>query len=141
MENQSFLHHVGFVVSDLDRSVEFYVKNFEFSLYDRWKETPDMCEMGFGVPGAYLELAQLTGHGFNLELYQFLEGVGPRAPIVPNHVGLGHFSLAVEDFNGLIEGLKANGVRLASEIVKLKTGQWVHVLDPDGTRIEVMGRL
>lgn len=141
METKAFLHHVGFVVSDLDRSIDFYMKNLGFSLYDRWKEAPDMCEVGFGVPGAYLELAQLVGHGFKLELYQFLEGIGSNAPIASNHIGLGHISLGVENFNELIERLNRNGARLASEVVKLKSGQWVHVLDPDGVRIEIMGRL
>lgn len=135
------LHHVGFVVSDLDRSVDFYTKVLGFQLHDRWKEGPEMCEVGMCVPGASLELAQVVGHGVMVELYQYLESSGSREPIAPNHVGLGHLSLGVDDFGAFMAQLQAHHVPLCSDIVKLTKGQWVHFFDPDGIRIEVMGKL
>lgn len=141
MDTSLRLHHVGFVVSDLDKSLDFYVNVLGFKLHDRWEEPPHMCEEGMGVPGAYLELAQVVGYGVMVELYQYLEGTGSREPIEPNRVGLGHLCFYAEDFNAFIQMLESHKVPFASRIVKLTKGQWVHFLDPDGIRIEVMGKL
>ena len=51
-------HHVGFVVSNLDSSIEFY-KYLGFSR-NCWIEKPEECEEGLGVPGAEIELVSLN---------------------------------------------------------------------------------
>lgn len=133
-------HHAGFIVKDLDRSLDFYVNKLGFQLTMRWTETPEQCDVGMGVPGATLELAQMVGYGVMVEISQFLTAEGTDAPIAPNHIGVGHISFEVSDLPALIEYLEGKGVKMASErmIVPELNITWVHVLDPDGIRVEFM---
>lgn len=141
MEEQNCLHHVGFVVSNLDQSVDFYTGILGFTLKKRWKEGPELVEKGMDVPGASLELAHLTGYGFCLELMTYLRGSGSKVDIAPNHVGVGHISLGIANFEEFVTCLRDQGVRFVSEVTKVNVGQWVFICDPDGIRIEIMGRL
>lgn len=138
---ESYLHHVGFVVSDLDQSIDFYTRVMGFDLIRRWEEGPELVEKGMDVPGAHLELAQLQGYGCTLELMQYLKSSGSAQPIAPNHIGLGHISLGLADFPAFAQRLQGLGVPFVSEVTKVGMGQWVFVQDPDGIRIEIMGRL
>ncbi len=138
---QSYLHHVGFVVSDLDRSIDFYTRVMGFALLKRWEEGPELVEKGMNVPGAHLELAQLRGYNCVLELFQYLKSSGSAERIAPNHIGLGHISLGIVDFESFVQRLKDQGVSFVSEVTKVDVGQWVFIQDPDGIRVEIMGRL
>ena len=68
------LHHSGFIVKDLDRSLRFYQDTLKMDLKMRWIETAEQCDVGMCVPGCKLELAQLVGYGAEVELIQFLLG-------------------------------------------------------------------
>lgn len=134
------LHHSGFIVKDLDRSLGFYKDILEMNLKMRWIETPEQCDVGMGVPGCKLELAQVVGYGGEIELIQFLTSEGTDAPIEPNHIGIGHVSFEVNDLAAMVEYLESRGVKMASErmIVPELNITWIHILDPDGIRIELM---
>jgi len=131
------IHHVGFVVHDLDQSVEFY-EMLGFKLTDRWIEHEHECADGLGVPGAQIELAAFSGYEINFELIQFLKSAGDNTPIPSNKIGAGHLSILTDDIYGLIERLKNTGVKVASEITDHPTASWVHLFDPDGIRVELM---
>lgn len=133
-------HHAGFIVKDLDRSLDFYVNKLGFELSMRWTETAEQCDVGMGVPGGSLELAQLVGYGVMLEVSQFLTEAGSDAPIEPNRIGVGHVSFEVNDLPALVDYLTDKGVEMASErmIVPELNITWIHVLDPDGIRVEFM---
>ena len=141
MEMQSFLHHVGFTVSDLDRSIDFYTRILGFALKKRWEEGPELVEVGMGVPGAHLALAQLQGYGCTLELMQYVRAAGSTQPIAPNHIGVGHISLGLVDFEPFVQGLREQNVPFAAPVTRVRVGQWVFIEDPDGIRIELMGRI
>jgi lactoylglutathione lyase len=133
-------HHAGFIVKDLDRSLDFYVNKLGFELKMRWIETPEQCAVGMGVPGGTLELAQLVGYGTMVEISQFLTSAGSDVLIEPNRIGVGHVSFTVNDLPALIEYLESKDVKMASErmIVPELNITWIHVLDPDGIRVEFM---
>lgn len=135
-----FMHHAGFIVKDLDKSLDFYVNKLGFDLKMRWIETAEQCQPGMGNPGGDLELAQMVGYGAMVEISQYLHCAGSDAPIEPNRIGAGHVSFEVNDLPALVEYLTAQGVQLASEpmIVPELNITWVHVLDPDGIRVEFM---
>jgi catechol 2,3-dioxygenase-like lactoylglutathione lyase family enzyme len=81
-----------------------------------------------------------VGYGSEVELIQFLTEEGTDAPIAPNHIGIGHISFEVNDLVSMIKYLESKGVKMASErmIVPELNITWVHALDPDGIRIELM---
>ena len=92
-------HHLGFVVKDLDRTIDFYVKKLGFEVFYRWSETPEQVQGGMGIPGANLDLVQLKGYGVMLEFYTYPNRPGPEVPVVPNHVGAAHAGFLVNTGN------------------------------------------
>ena len=135
-----FLHHVGFTVSDLDASVDFYCNKLGFKLFNRWTEPMqgEATGVGMGVPGASIELAQLVGYGCMLEFIQYLDHVGSKQRIAPNHAGLGHVAFLVDDLDAFKAHLESEGVEFCSEPIVLDTSKWVHFYDCDHIRVEVM---
>ena len=134
------IHHTGFIVKELDRSLRFYRDTLKMELKMRWIETAEQCDVGMGVPGCRLELAQLVGYGAEVELIQFLDEAGTDVPLEPNHIGMGHLSLEVYDLPAMVEYLTGAGYRMASEVMVVPELNitWVHALDPDGVHIELM---
>ena len=136
------LFHVGFCVSDLDKSLPFYVDTLGFKLNNRWEETNAQTDLGMGVPGCSLELAQLEGYGIVLELFVFKDAAGSPVPPAPNQVGCAHLSIGVGDMNEFVAKLKERGdVEFVSDPMRLTIGQWVFIKDPDGILVEIMGLL
>ncbi|TKG95078.1 VOC family protein [Puteibacter caeruleilacunae] len=43
----------------------------------------------------------------------------------------------VQNIEGLVEQLKANGVTVVDEIVEYEYGKFVHIMDPEGNKIEL----
>ena len=43
----------------------------------------------------------------------------------------------VDDLDGLLESLRADGVEVVTEIEEMEFGRFVHVVDNDGRRIEL----
>ena len=82
----------------------------------------------------------MVGYGVMVEISQFITQAGSDAPIEPNRIGVGHISFEVSDLPALIAYLEERGVKMASErmIVPELNITWVHVLDPDGIRVEFM---
>ena len=112
-----------------------------WALKKRWEEGPELVEVGMGVPGAHLALAQLQGYGCTLELMQYVRAAGSTQPIAPNHIGVGHISLGLVDFEPFVQGLREQNVPFAAPVTRVRVGQWVFIEDPDGIRIELMGRI
>jgi catechol 2,3-dioxygenase-like lactoylglutathione lyase family enzyme len=121
MRTMKGLAHVCFVVSDLERSLEFYrdglglKQAFELTLNDG------------EVKGLYFHVG---GRTF-IELFQ-----GSPAPVPPD-VSYRHFCLEVADIEKTVAALRRRGV----EVSEIKTGNdnsyqaWI--TDPDGNRIEL----
>lgn len=132
------LHHVGFIVKDLDKELDFYINVLGFDFYNRWEEPVEEVEDGFAVPGASLELAQVTGHGCMLEFIRFRTSPGDDTPFAVNKVGTGHVSFLVDDMDEAVAYLKSVGIRFVSDPVRLPNSSWVLFYDPEGIRVEIM---
>lgn len=132
------LHHVGFIVKDIDRSLSFYTEKLGFTLYNRWTEPVNEVEMGMCIPGASLELAQVTGYGCMLEFIRFVTSEGSDEKFLSNHIGTGHVSFLADDLPAVIDHLKSVGVEFCSDPVVLPNSSWVMFYDPDGIRVEIM---
>lgn len=131
-------HHVGFVVTDLDRSIDFYVNHLGFELYSRWEESSEIVKGGMGVEDASLELAQIKGYGCLLELFRYVNKPGLTNPPPPNQVSIAHPSFLVSNIIEFINELEKRGVNICSKIVENPGDRWVQIMDPDGIRIEFM---
>jgi catechol 2,3-dioxygenase-like lactoylglutathione lyase family enzyme len=142
----SGVHHTGIIVSDLERSIDFYhgVLGLEFAnepspLFD----DPGLGQ-GVGVPGAALRQVTLRAGDHQVEL---LEYAAPRSPIdtpMPqNALGSHHVGFHVDDIEAAMQELEAKGVRFFSAVNVVDEGvlagwRWVYFADPDGITLELV---
>ena len=136
--------HVGFTVSDLDRSVEFYSH-----LLDREptvRKTWDVEYLGRvqGYPGVSVEAAffELPG-GLKLELVQYLRPSHGVVDMETFNVGNAHLSLATPDLHALFERLRGRAELRSEAPVRIEWGPYeggyaARVRDPDGITIELV---
>jgi lactoylglutathione lyase len=141
--------HAGITVSDLDRSLDFYVGTLGLELlWRRLYEEREIVEI-VGVPEATaFDIAMLRVPGGDLEV-ELLEYKGVErkdASARPCDYGAGHFALFVDDIDDLHADLAARGVRFRSDgPVEMSAGanrggKSLYSLDPDGYVIELHER-
>jgi lactoylglutathione lyase len=141
--------HAGITVSDLDRSLEFYVGTLGLELL--WRRLYEEREIAriVGVPEATaFDIAMLRAPGGDLEV-ELLEYKGVErqdASSRPCDYGAGHFAFFVDDIDGLYADLAARGIRFRSDgPVEMSAGpnrgaKSLYSLDPDGYVIEFTQR-
>jgi methylmalonyl-CoA/ethylmalonyl-CoA epimerase len=129
------LDHVAVTVSDLDRSLEFYRRNFGFE-----------CRRVLPLRGTG-KVALLRGAGLTIEMFA-PAGASPlpddrKTPDADiRTVGVKHLALQVADASTASEFLKRNGVEFISGVtVGVRGVRRFFVKDPDGIAIEVSERL
>lgn len=88
------VHHISVVVSDLDRSIDFYQSLFGL---------PRLERPPFKTAGAWLACGKMQIH-----LIQYPPGTFRTGPIDTSD---GHFCFRTDDFGGFLGGLLALGFR------------------------------
>jgi catechol 2,3-dioxygenase-like lactoylglutathione lyase family enzyme len=138
------LEHVGFAVSSLDRSVEWYSAFLEQR--PKLRKVWDVEYLGrvLRMPGAKIECAfwDLPG-GITLELIEYLE---PRPGIVDmstQNAGNGHLCLVVDDLDADLERLARVCGVTGVEAVEIPWGPYAggkacYLQDLDGISIQLM---
>ena len=146
--------HVNIVVSDMERSLAFYIGllgmrvTFEVELAGAWIEAVT------GLAGASARCvfcqpagdARPSGGGARFELLQYRspEGAAVPADSLPNTVGLRHVALEVDDLPSWHARLEAAGVSFVSGPVTVPFAvagpvrkRLCYFRDPDGVLIEL----
>ncbi len=142
--------HLNLVVADLARSVAFYTEVLGFEkTHDVFMEGEWIDRIvGLRAVKGRVAFVVPPGGGLRLELLQYEAPVGTERPenSAPNTLGLRHFALRVDDMAATVAKLKAAGVTLFSEPVKVPAGvvkfaagdkTLVYFLDPDGVIVEL----
>jgi glyoxylase I family protein len=136
--------HVGICVSDLDRSVRFYREVFGFAQLYALDFSADEVAATMEQSGAFKSAMLLRGD-VRVELLQWVDvpttGTGERKSMTA--LGFTHLSFRVEGIHDLSELVRTHGgAVLEHTLTTLGEGpgatQLLYLLDPDGTRIEVM---
>jgi len=118
--------HVAIKVSDLDRSLEFYVDKLGF---------PEMMRLYNDAGDTWLVYLRITDTQY-LEIFPGAEG--DRAPGW-NANGMNHMCLESDDVAALVQELEAAGIPLLMPLKLALDGNWqAWIEDPDGNRIELM---
>ncbi len=126
------IRHTMMLVSDLDRSIDFYTRLFGMDV-QRLRSAPEKKErvgyVGYGTEDEF--------HGLEL-----IENGGPGA-VKQTPVWHGHVAIYVSDLYKLSEKLKAEGVKFTLEPQPNRPGSQDHVAfvqDPDGNTLELTER-
>lgn len=117
--------HVAFLISDLNRSLDFYCNKLGFHrAFELDREgTPSPWIVYLQIaPGHFIELFP-GGHGEN----------------EPRPVGYNHFCLLVDDLAATLKELEVRGLLIVGTPVRGLDNNWQYwIKDPDGNSIELM---
>ena len=121
-------HHVGLVVSDLERSTAFY----HALGFTTASDLP--------VDDGSRAIRFISLGGFQLELFWYAE-----TPAAPPHaegkqIGFRHFALQTDDVEAVLDELRAKGLVGAEAAVRHVPAGYklLFINDPDGVEIEIM---
>ena len=119
------LHHTGYTVSNLDRSVAFYRDLLGCEVIATQEKEGGYLAAIVGYPDAHVRMAHLRVPGGEhvIELFQYLAPPGGRVEAVPPDVGAAHLCFVVDDLPALYEWLLEHGVEsFVSPPVEVDTG-------------------
>ena len=144
------IDHLNIVVADLARSVKFYTEVLGFKKTHDVVMTGDWIEQIIGLRGVQglVAFVEAPGGGPRIELLQYVAPAGVTLPenSRANTLGLRHVAFRVDDIAGLSARLRAAGVTLFSDPVRVPAGvvkfaagdkTLLYFLDPDGVILEL----
>ena len=145
------IDHLNVVVADMARAVKFYTEMLGFVKTKEAQLSGDWIERIVGLKGvrATAVFVELPGGGPRIELlkYETPTGGGFAENSRAHTLGLRHFALRVTDIAAMTEKLRAAGVSVFSDPVRVPDGvvrfdagatkTLVYFLDPDGVIIEL----
>lgn len=142
--------HINIVVQDLERSVRFYCDVLGFVRTRDVYMEGDWIEALVGLKGVKGKVAfvELPGGGPRFELLEYVVPAGAVLPenSKPNTHGLRHVAFRVDDIVAMTAMLRAAGVKLFGEPVKVPGSvvkfsgadkTLVYFYDPDGVILEL----
>ncbi|MBE9101084.1 SMU1112c/YaeR family gloxylase I-like metalloprotein [Vacuolonema iberomarrocanum] len=120
------IHHIAIICSDYERSKQFYVDVLGFSIIrETYREARQSYKLDLHVD-AHTQV----------ELFSFPNP--PNRLQYPEACGLRHLALAVEDLDGAIADLTANGVTVEPVRLDELTGKrFAFFKDPDHLPLEL----
>jgi catechol 2,3-dioxygenase-like lactoylglutathione lyase family enzyme len=138
--------HIGLCVTDLDRSVRFYVEGLGFEAAESWTIGAEYGAL-MELPGVELTSQFLRRDGNAIELLHYRSPgvVGPAERRPVNQLGLTHLCFRVDDVDAVAARLTALGGTVHEHTRTTFPDadgnpqlDFVYCTDPDGTRIELM---
>jgi len=140
------IHHTGYTVSDLDKSLEFYRDLLGLEVIATQEKEAGYLAAIVGYPDAHVRMAHLrvAGSEHVVELFEYLAPTGARpGSLEPCDVGTSHLCLLVDDLPSLYTRLVEVGVdTFVSPPVEVDTGinaggYALYLRDPDGIPVEL----
>lgn len=122
------IDHIELLTGQPARAVRFYTEVLGFSV-----RSSDRVP---GTPLGPLDLVYLELGGTTVELMTYPEAAPARA-VVGEHLGYRMMALEVEDMQGALEQLRANGIAPTWGPVTREKYARAEIRDPDGNAIEL----
>jgi catechol 2,3-dioxygenase-like lactoylglutathione lyase family enzyme len=139
------IHHTGYTVSDLDRSVRFYRDCLGLEVVAQQEKEGGYLAAIVGYPDAHVKMAHLRVPGADhlVELFEYLSPESQQQQIEPRIVGTAHLCFVVDDLPAVHARLEDAGVdTFVSPPVEVDTGintggYGLYLRDPDGILVEL----
>ena len=145
--------YIGINVSNFDESLAFYKRLGYTNI--KWLPENGSAEeaKAYGLEGPFtIKGADISlGRGDNhvLRLVQWVKPFNPEPAYPPpiNHIGINRIALVVPDVDRAVGILKRQGTKFLSEVAPCCSGTGddkkgiVHMLDPDGVFLELIGAI
>ena len=138
------IHHTGYTVSDLDRSVAFYRDLLGCEVIAQQEKQGGYLAAIVGYPDAHVRMAhlRLPDGEHVVELFQYVAPAGGAADVEPKNVGASHLCFVTGDLQADYERLAVAGVSFVSPPVAVDTGintggYALYLRDPDGIVVEL----
>ena len=142
---KSGIRHVGIVVQDIQKSINFWRDHFDFSiLLDQIEEGP-FIEHLLNIPKVKIRTVKMNGQDNSLiELLYFFEKQDVdqwRGNLTST--GLTHLALNINNLNEKIKKLQADGFKLINQPRKSENGSVLvaFVEGPEGLLIELVEQI
>lgn len=117
------IHHVAIIVSDMEKSLEFYKKALGFSVKQKtFRQERNSWKVDIVRDSIELELFTFSG--------------APKRPSYPEAQGLRHLAFSVEDIETFHESLKEFGVE-EIRVDHLTGKKFFFFADPDDQPLEI----
>lgn len=145
-KNMRFIgvHHTGFTVSNIERSLEFYQGLLGCEVLWRREIDETYFRNIVGFPECRVRAVHLSipGSTHTLELFEYVTPRGVPADVRTNNPGSAHIALLVDDLVAMYDELVSKGVRFRSAPVMIdagvnRGGRSAYLLDPDGITVEL----
>ncbi|OCC23607.1 hypothetical protein MB02_10580 [Croceicoccus estronivorus] len=131
--------HVGLSVTDADRSLEFYTSALDFQVGARHELGADFKADNDDFPPLPLVCQFVTLDDLHIALLQYPEPEVPAGQRPVYRVGIVNIGLLVDAIEPVAKKIEAYGGQLIREtLLESEQGTFLHCLDPDGARIELM---
>ena len=92
--------HTGFVVRDIEKSVQFYSEVLGMRVAGRTERQGEFVEQVLAFPGAHIKGGFVDmGEGHQLELIQYLSPESGPGGVARNDLGASHLAFYVEDID------------------------------------------
>lgn len=118
------IHHVAVVVEDMDKALSFWRDALGLSLHELRDVPAEQSQVAFlPLQGAEVELVMPTSAESGIAKY-----LAKRGP------GMHHLCLQVDDLEGMLARLKAQGVRLINDVPRTTAdGRQYAFIHPEST--------
>lgn len=145
------MNHVGLMVGDMDKAVEFYTKVLGLKivmgntkvLEERETAIGRMCVAVFGEGFKGFNIAHLvTTDGIGIELFEMKERA-ERHDLDFSRLGIFHFCLQTDDFESVMQKTEEFGGKVRMDIMRYhpeddnKPAKMVYLEDPFGNLFEL----
>jgi glyoxylase I family protein len=137
------MSHIGICVSDWRRSLHFYHDLLGFRYVRELEVSGEAASQLLELDDVVMRAVYLEREGVRIELLHYEQPpvCAEHAPRPMNQLGLTHLSLRVDDLAALLTDLAEAEVEILTQTrIEIPEAQVaaVFVLDPDGTRIELV---
>ena len=135
------MHHTGFVVTNLEKAVQFYQDVVGLEVLSRYERIGPGINQVIGYDDVHLQIALVRAGGEHaLELIQYLSPSPAERPTAERNVqGATHLAFQVDDIEKTFQRLVENGARKMNPPAELAPGRVAcYLQDPDGNWIELL---